>query len=112
MNPSFNAALPVNATTNRLAIDDPNVDANTAVFAPAYSTVIATLSYSWKYRERNFQANLVANNVLNDRGPLYSQAALRPKGGDFTSPARESIPANNFDLKKPISFSLKLTVKR
>ncbi|MGH7946375.1 MAG: hypothetical protein ACREH8_15900 [Opitutaceae bacterium] len=111
VNPNFNAALPVNATTNPLAIDDPAVDGNTPVFAPAYSTVTATLAYSWKYRERDFQANLVVNNVLNDRGPLYARTALRPRGGDFTSAARERIPAGDFDLKKPISFSLSLTVK-
>ena len=46
---------------------------------------------------REVQANLVINNLLNDRGPQYSSiaqtaSALRPKNNDYTSPARETVP--------------------
>ncbi|MGH7958150.1 MAG: hypothetical protein ACREH8_14250 [Opitutaceae bacterium] len=110
VNPGFNPALPVNAATNPLTIDDPAVDGTTVVYAPGYSIVTGTLAYSWKWRERDFQANLVVNNLLNDRGPLYFNTALRPKGGDYTSPARETV-LNRYALKRPISYSLSLTVK-
>ncbi|MGH7957125.1 MAG: hypothetical protein ACREH8_08945 [Opitutaceae bacterium] len=93
------------------AIDDPAVDGSTAVYAPAYSIVTGTLYYSWKLKDRReLQANLVINNLLNDRGPLYFNAALRPKGGDYTSPARETV-LNEFALKQPISYNLSLTLK-
>lgn len=64
---------------------------------------------------REVQANLVINNLLNDRGPLYSSnsfttAPVRPKNNDYTSPARETVPIA-FALKQPISYSLTLTMK-
>ncbi|MGH7944658.1 MAG: hypothetical protein ACREF9_06590, partial [Opitutaceae bacterium] len=92
------------------AINDPAVDGTTLVYRPSYSIVTGTLAYSWKWRERNFQANLVVNNLLNDRGPLYFNTVLRPRGGDYTSPAREAVP-NLFQLKRPINYSLSLTVR-
>ena len=106
----MNLTLPVNAATNPLTVDDPAVDGTTVVYAPGYSIVTGTLAYSWKWRERNFQANLVVNNLLNDRGPLYYSTALQPKGGDYTSAARETV-LNRFALKKPISYNLSLTMK-
>ncbi len=92
------------------AIDDPAVDGTDVIYRPAYSYVTGTLAYSWKWRERDFQANLVVRNLLNERGPLYLNTARRPKGGDYTSPARETVP-NGFALHRPISFQLSLTVK-
>lgn len=55
------------------------------------------------------------NNLLNDRGPMYSSNsftnfALRPKNNDYTSPARETVPIA-FALKAPISYNLTLTWK-
>ena len=40
------------------------------------------------------QANLVVNNLLNDRGATYSSTAqsahvMRPLNNDYTSPARD-----------------------
>ncbi|MGH7960105.1 MAG: hypothetical protein ACREH8_24255, partial [Opitutaceae bacterium] len=100
----------VNPANPAQAINDPAVDGTTPVYGPAYHIVTGTLAYSWKWRERDFQANLVVNNLLDDRGPLYFNTTLRPKGGDYTSPARETVP-NLFQFKKPISYSLSLTVK-
>jgi hypothetical protein len=61
------------------------------------------------------QANLVINNLLNDRGPNYSSSAqsahvMRPLHGDYNSPARETVP-RYFALKQPISFTLTLTTR-
>ena len=99
------------------AIDNPNVDAYTPVYTPDdYYIVTTTMSYTWRLKNRReIQANLVINNALNDRGPQYSSiaqtaAALRPVGGDYRSPARETVPIS-FALKQPISFNFQLTLK-
>ena len=100
-----------------MSIDDPTVDAYTAVYTPEdYYIVTATMNYTWRFKNRReLQANLVINNLLNDRGPQYSSiaqtaSALRPKGGDYTSPARETVPLT-FALKQPISYNFQLTLK-
>ena len=107
-------ADPANPTR---AIDDPTVDAYTPVYTPNdYYIVTGTLSYTWRFRNRReILVNLVVNNLLNARGPQYSSisqtaSALRPKGGDYTSPARETVPIS-FALKQPISYNLQLTLK-
>jgi outer membrane receptor protein involved in Fe transport len=99
------------------AIDNPNVDAYTPVYTPEdYYIVTTTLNYTWRLKNRReIQANLVINNALNDRGPQYSSiaqtaSALRPVGGDYRSPARETVPIS-FALKQPISFNFQLTLK-
>ena len=100
-----------------MSIDDQTVDAYTAVYTPEnYYIVTATMNYTWRFKNRReLQANLVINNLLNDRGPQYSSiaqtaSALRPKGGDYTSPARETVPLT-FALKQPISYNFQLTLK-
>ena len=97
------------------AIDDPTVDAYTPFYTPDdFYLVTGTLGYSWRLKDgREVRANLVINNLLNDRGPIYrnsDEGALRPKGGDYTSPARESVP-EAYGLKQPISFNLTMTLK-
>ena len=107
----------VDPTNPKVAIDDPDVSAYTPVYTPNdYYIVTATMNYSWRFKSRReLQANLVINNLLNDRGPQYSSiaqaaSALRPKGGDYTSPARETVPIS-FALKQPISYNFQLTLK-
>ena len=99
------------------AIDNPNVDAYTPVYTPEdYYIVTTTMNYTWRLKNRReVQANLVINNALNDRGPQYSSiaqtaSALRPVGGDYRSPARETIPIS-YALKQPISFNFQVTLK-
>ncbi|MBL9189838.1 MAG: hypothetical protein JNK23_20320 [Opitutaceae bacterium] len=95
------------------AIDDPNRTAYTLVYTPkAHTTVVGTLGYSWKFRERPLQAQLVINNLLNQRSPTFLGTALRPRDGDYTSPAREAVP-NNFSLRlaQPFNFTFSLTMK-
>ncbi len=92
------------------AIDDPAVDGTHVVYREAYSLVTGTLAYSWKWRDRDFQANLVVNNLLDDRDPIYFNSVLRPTDNDYTSPARQRV-GNLFQLKQPINFQFSLTVK-
>lgn len=95
------------------AIDDPGVNAYTPVYTPDdFYIVTGSAGYTWRLRDgREMRANLVVNNVLNDRGPIYGQSiAVRPKNNDYTSPARESV-ADGFGLKQPISYTLTLSLK-
>ena len=95
------------------AIDDPAVDAYTAVYSPAsYYTVVLTAGYTVRLeRRRELRFDLRVNNLLNDQGPLYSvSTALRPKNGDLTSPARETVP-NVYGYKQPVSFNLTTTLR-
>ena len=107
----------VNPANPLTAIDNPNVDAYTPVYTPEdYYIVTTTMSYTWRLKNRReVQANFVINNALNDRGPQYSSiaqtaSALRPLGGDYRSPARETVPIS-FALKQPISYNFQLTLK-
>ncbi len=103
----------VNPANPLAAIDDPAVDAYTPVFAPAsYYTVVATFSYTVRLeKRRELRFDLRINNVLDDQGPIYAAStALRPKGGDFTTPARETVP-NVFSYKTPRSFQLTTTLR-
>jgi hypothetical protein len=100
-----------------LAIDDPTKDAYTPAYTPDdYTIVTATVAYTWRFKDRReVQANLVVNNLLNDRGPAYSSTAqnahvMRPLNNDYTSPARETVP-RYYALKQPISWTLTLTTK-
>jgi outer membrane receptor protein involved in Fe transport len=101
----------------RVAIDDPTKDAYTPAYTPDdYIIVTATLAYTWRFpQRREVQANLVINNLLNDRGPAYSSTAqnahvMRPLNNDYNSPARESVP-RYYALKQPLSFTFTLTTK-
>jgi hypothetical protein len=104
----------VNPADPTRAIDNPNVDAYTAVFTPnSYHTVVATLGYTLRLKERRqVEFNLKLDSVLNSQGPLYAgnSAVLRPLGGNYSSPARETV-ANIYMLKQPISFMFTTTLK-
>ena len=103
----------VNPASPATAIDDPAVDAYTAVYSPeSYSTVVATIGYTLRFeKRRELRFDLRVNNVLNDQGPLYSvSTALRPLKGDLTSPARETVP-NVYGYKQPTSVNLTTTLK-
>ncbi|MBL9202109.1 MAG: TonB-dependent receptor [Opitutaceae bacterium] len=93
------------------AIDDPNRTVYTMVYSPTDSyTVTGTLGYSFRIFERAVQANLVVNNLLNDRSVTYLGTVQRPRDGDYTSPAREAVP-NGFSFKQPINFNLTFSVR-
>lgn len=103
----------VNPANPATAIDNPNVDAYTAVYSPeAYYTVVFTAGYTVRLeKRRELRFDLRVNNVLNDQGPIYSvSTALRPLRGDLTSPARETVP-NVYGYKQPVSFNLTTTLR-
>ena len=62
--------------------------------------------------KRAIQLNLVINNLLNDRAIYWTTStngtatsALRPRDGNYNSPARETVPVG-FGLKQPINFNV------
>lgn len=102
----------VDPTNPTRAIDDPAVSATDLIYAPSYHLVTATLGYTWKLKDRReLQANLVVNNLLNDRDVMYLGTNLAPRGGDYTSPARQAVLGGQFQFKQPTSYNLRLTMK-
>jgi hypothetical protein len=98
------------------AIDDPSVDAYTPLYSPApYTIYTLTMGYNWRFHGgRSVALNLVIDNLINDRGPIYSSTAqsaslMRPRDGDYTSPARVTVP-RYYALKQPRSFDLSVTI--
>lgn len=95
------------------AIDDPTRSINTPLMSPKGDyTVTATLGYQVKLSNHNVQLQLVINNLLNDHAVYWTTStngaatsALRPRDGNYASPARETVPVG-FGLKAPISFNL------
>lgn len=102
----------VDPTNPTRAIDNPNVDAHTTVWAPAYYTVTATLGYRWRLaRGRQIDFNLRISNLLNNRQVIYTGGTyLRPANGDYTSPARTSY-AGPYAYMDPISYYLTTTLR-
>jgi len=101
----------VNPSNPSASLDDPGVDGHNTVWAPAYITLTFTAGYRYRLKDhREVLFNFRINNLLNDRDVLYSGSALRPRGGDYRSPARETVPAA-FAYKTPLSFSLTTTLK-
>ena len=78
----------------------------------AYTGIKFGEDYLWHINNRNVQFQLVINNLLNDRSVIWTTStngaattALRPRDGNYSSPARETVPVA-FGLKQPINFNL------
>jgi outer membrane receptor protein involved in Fe transport len=109
----------VNPANPAAAIDDPTVDAYTSVFSKPYTTADARLGYAWKLKDsRTLRVDLNINNVFNRRTPIYfldvpgaqvANTTLRPRNGDVTSPAVETVPAG-YSWLNPISYTLGATL--
>jgi outer membrane receptor protein involved in Fe transport len=107
---------PANPTT---AIDDPTVDAYTTVFTKPYTTADARFAYHLKLNDKHsLQLTLNIANLTNRRTPVYfldvpggqsTQTVLRPRGGDVTSPAVETVPAS-YSWLNPISYTFGATL--
>ena len=75
-------------------------------------TVTTTIGCVVRIANRPVQPQLVINKLLNDRTVYWTTSingaatsALRPRDGNYNSPARETVPVG-FGLKQPISFNL------
>lgn len=89
------------------AIDDPTVSGYTPVYGPGQTLWTATLGYKWKIRGHDLALNFRVSNLFNNRALIWSDttSTLRPKGGDFTSPARETV-LNPYAYQIPRAYSL------
>jgi hypothetical protein len=103
----------VNPANPATAIDDPTVDAYTAVYLPSNDRWTGNLKYTWKMkRGPEFVFGLRIDNLLDQHQPIFAEnVSLRPKGGDYTSPARESVPVRLGEYRQPRSYVLSTTVK-
>ena len=103
----------VDPTNPARAIDDPTRSIDTPLYTPKGDyTATATFGYLWKFADHPVQLQLVINNLLNDRTVYWTSStngtattALRPRDGNYTSPARETVPVG-FGQKTPINFNL------
>ena len=109
----------VNPANPATAIDDPTVDAYTTVFAKPSFMADARFGYGWKLAgNRAVKVSLNIGNLFNNRTPSYfldvpgaqlSNTVLRPRNGDVTSPAVETVPAG-YSFRMPINFTLGMTL--
>lgn len=96
------------------AIDDPDRSAYTALYTPnTYHNEVLTLGYSMRLAsQKELRFDVRVNNLLNRQGAIYSSGstALRPRNGDYTSPARETV-CGNFAYQEPLSIKFTTTLK-
>ncbi|WP_438479688.1 TonB-dependent siderophore receptor [Oleiharenicola lentus] len=98
----------VNPANPLQSIDDTSVDGYTTVVAPGASLVTATVGYTWKLKGgRQVDLNLRISNLLDEDDVIWTDTTslLRPKGGDFASPARETV-YNAYAYQIPRSYYL------
>lgn len=103
----------VNPNNPTSAIDDPSVDGYTPVWAPGSITYTAVIGYTFKLKnKREIALSLRINNLLNNRSVIWTDttSTLRPKGGDFTTPARETVLVP-FSYQNPINFTLTANIR-
>ncbi len=98
-----------NSANPAATIDDPAVNAFTAVYRPSYYTANVVIGYAYKIYEHPVRFNLQIENVLQQDVPLYYNTVLRPPGGDVSNPARVATP-NLFSYITPRNFKLSATV--
>jgi len=109
----------INPANPATTIHDPTVDAYTTVFAKPYITGDGRLGYTWKMNSGyKMSLNLNIQNLFNNTTPSYfldvpgaqlSNTVLRPRGGDVTNIALETVPAG-YALRTPINYTLGLTI--
>lgn len=98
----------VNPANPAQSIDDPSVNGYTEVWAPGSTLMTATVGYSWKLSKgRSFRVDLRISNLLDEDDVIWTDTTslLRPKGGDFTTPARETV-YNAYAYQVPRSYSV------
>lgn len=98
----------VNPANPTQAIDDPSVDGYTTIEAPGATLYTMTLGYSWKLKSgQKISVDFRINNLLDEDDVIWTDTTttVRPRGGDFTTPARETV-YNPYAYQTPRSFSI------
>lgn len=118
-NPAYNSALPISAT-NLPYMDDPNVNQNTPVWFKQPFEIGASLGYSMRLKSgwriiqgKDISFNLIMRNVLNWQHIIRQDTglALRPPGGDLSSPYRVAVPSRIGSFQRPFSLEFTTTLK-
>lgn len=118
-NPAYNSALPVSAT-NLPYMDDPSVDLNTPVWFKQPFEIGASLGYSMRLKSgwrvlqgKEISFNLIMRNVMNWQHIIRQDTglALRPPGGDLSSPYRVAVPSRIGSFQRPFSLELTTTLR-
>lgn len=102
----------VNPANPAQSIDDPSVDGYTTVEAPGSTLYTLTLGYAWKLKSgQRINVDFRVNNLFEENDVIWTDttSTLRPKGGDFTTPARETVYAP-YAYQVPRSFSLTMRI--
>lgn len=94
------------------SVDDPNVGPFTPVYSDSYYTTTATLSYTYRLRDRKrLQFQLRIANLLDDDRVIYTGSTIaRAPGGDYTSTAARVATPTNFRYQVPRSYTLTTTL--
>jgi len=90
------------------AIHDPRYTSNSFVRAPKPDRM-ATINIGYTVRlkdRREMTYTVTVRNALNQQDIWYTGSGLRPLNGDYTSPARTTVPTT-FALRTPINFEFK-----
>ncbi len=102
----------VNPANPATAIDDPTVDAYTPIYIPSNDRWTGNLRYTWKMKNGpEFVFGLRIDNLLGQHAPIMADGVtLRPKGGDYSSPARETVLNRVGEYRAPRSYMFSTTV--
>lgn len=118
-NPAYNPALPTSAA-NRPWMDDPAVGSGDPIYVKQPTELTATFGYTHRLRSRlrrldrsELGFNLIVRNALNTRHIIRQDTglALRPPGGDLSSPARVSVPSRIAQFQRPLNVEFTTTLK-
>ncbi|MBI5768405.1 MAG: secretin and TonB N-terminal domain-containing protein [Verrucomicrobia bacterium] len=100
----------ISPTNSTLAVDNPNVDANTRIYRDAFYTATATLGYQYRLgSNRTIDLSFRVGNLLGNDDLIYIGAGLRAPNGDITRPDRITVPTT-FVYRQPRSYTLSATV--
>jgi hypothetical protein len=102
----------VNPANPATAIDNPAVDAYTPIFIPNNDRWTGNLRYTWKMkRGPEFVFGLRIDNLLGQHAPIMADGTTtRPLGGDYSSPARETVLNRVGEYRQPRSYMLSTAV--
>ncbi len=93
------------------AIADPNASPYRTVETSPYYLAVATVKYAWKLNDKlNAEADLMIDNLFDNRDVHYYATTQRPPGGDVTNPARVATPST-YSYQIPRTASLTISVR-
>lgn len=100
-----------NPANPRLAIDDPNASPTDPVYRKPYTLAVASLGWEGRLgRGMRLSFDLKVENLFNNDPVLYYNTALRPPGGNLSTPARVATPYQ-FSLVAPRNYTLTASLR-